>query len=125
MLEDEFQAAIVLSELHDIGLRGEVHDEDDPITRVARSALQFSWNGVAQNRVKRVLELAREFKADACIHFSQWGCKVAANCAGVIKDALAEEVGIPTLILTGDYMDARNFSEATYRSQFETLMEML
>ena len=125
MLEDEFQAAIVLSELHDVHWGGKKHEEDDTLTAIARNAIQLSWNGVAQHRVDRVLQLAKEFKADAIIHFSQWGCKVAANCAGVIKDALEEELGIPTLILTGDYMDARNFSEATYRSQFETLMEML
>jgi benzoyl-CoA reductase/2-hydroxyglutaryl-CoA dehydratase subunit BcrC/BadD/HgdB len=124
MLEDEFQAAIVLSELDDVGRRGEIQQED-PIEALARSALVISWNGLAQNRVNRVLHLAEEFKVDACIHFSQWGCKVASNSAGVIKDALEKELGIPTLILTGDYMDVRNYSENTYRTQFESLMEML
>lgn len=124
ILEDEFNASIVMSELDDVGRRGRI-EGDDPIRSLARSALQFSWNGLAEHRVKRVLQLAEEFKADACIHFSQWGCKVVSNSAAIIKNTLENELGIPTLIIKGDYMDARNFSEADYRSQFEILMEML
>ena len=125
ILEDEFQASVVVSELDDVGLRGDRNEKDGPIEAMARANLQFSWNGLAQNRVDRVLELAQEIKADACIAFSQWGCKVASNATSPVKDALENELGIPTLILKGDYMDARNYSEADDRSQFEALMEML
>jgi benzoyl-CoA reductase/2-hydroxyglutaryl-CoA dehydratase subunit BcrC/BadD/HgdB len=42
-----------------------------------------------------------------------------------IKRALAKELGIPSVIIDADHMDARNFSVAQFQARVDPFMELL
>ena len=100
--------------------------EMEPLERMARGHIQAAnWYGPIERRMEWVLEMCREFKVDAVVHFSQWGCRCTNTAAGLVRDRLEEELGIPTLILEGDYMDVRNYNQVEYEETLEQFVKMV
>ena len=80
---------------------------------------------MSENRTQSILRQAEEYKIDGCIHFLPWGCRVSSNAAGVIKDSLMKEMGIPTLTLDSCYMDPNLFVESQVKAKMEGFIEMM
>lgn len=122
-LEEEYGAVVVFDELSYIP-----PPIDEPLgllEEIAAEKIQYSWNGPAERRVQTVLDLARRYKVDACILFDQWGCQIANGSTKMIRDVLDAELGVPTLILEGDYMDFRVNSEEQIKSKLASFLEIL
>lgn len=100
--------------------------ELEPLERIAQGHMRAAnWYGPIERRMQWVLEMCRDFKVDACVHFSQWGCRCTNPAASLVRDGLQKELGIPTLILEGDYMDARNYNQAEYEETLEQFVKMV
>lgn len=124
-LEREFGAVIVMDELTDCARQLGRLEARDPLESLVLNRILHPWAGSAQHRVERVIQMAREYRVDGCIHFSPWGCRVTSGSARMIKDALKNELGLPTLILEGDYIDKRCYSEEEIRTRLEEFIERL
>lgn len=126
---EKLGAPIVASELGTLftGGGGSGRDvEMEPLERMAKGHIRSAnWYGPIERRMEWVLEMCREFKVDAVVHFSQWGCRCTNTAAGLVRDRLEKELGIPTLILEGDYMDVRNYNQAEYEETLEQFVKMV
>lgn len=92
---------------------------DSPIVREARARLGNPWRGKAEKRVQNTVNICRDYRIDAVVHFNQWGCRQNNLSAKLVAERLEEELGIPTLIIEGDCTDVRNYNEAEFLSQLE------
>lgn len=130
-IEREFNAAIVFCEFADIfpGIYAEIFQDDEaleqPLLALSKRALRHPWQGSVQNRIAWVLNLAERYKVDACIQYSQWGCRHTSLSIGMVKEALKKELGIRTLVIEGDYFDARNYSEEDILDRIESFLETI
>lgn len=122
-LEEEYGAVVVFDELSYVGPPAD--ESRGLLERIALEKIQYAWNGPAERRLQILLKIAEEYKIDACIHFSQWGCQIADGSAKLIRDAMEERLGIPTLILEGDYMDFRINSEEQIKAKLASFMDIL
>ncbi len=78
-----------------------------------------------EQRIKTVLKACREYKIDGAVLHSNKSCKPITLGQMDIRRALSEELNIPCLILDGDHMDPRNFSEAQAKNRIDAFLEML
>ena len=99
-------------------------DPEKPYESMARRLVYNAFNGPAQRRIERSLEMCRELEADGVVYFCHWGCKQTLASAQVARKTL-EDAGYPTLILDGDGCDAGNMSNGQILTRMEAFLEML
>lgn len=99
-------------------------DPDDPFTSLARKCIHNPWNGPLTNRIAALRRLIREQPVDGAVHFSHWGCRQSTAALSVLADAMQQE-GVPLLVLDGDLVDARSYSDGQHRTRLEGFVEML
>ncbi len=71
------------------------------------------------------VNLAREFSADCFIYTQSLACKQFGSIPKILRDALKEEVGIPTLIIEFDVGDARMTSLKTFKEKISMFVQTL
>jgi hypothetical protein len=72
--------------------------------------------GLAEGWMEYAIRICREYKLDAVFLTLNMGCKNAWALAKLLKDEIADRVGIPTLILEMDALDSRVVSSESIRS---------
>ncbi len=97
---------------------------DSPLQREARWAFNFHGYGRAERRVQGTLRLCREYRVDGVVNCNQRLCHYYEHTARIIQERVENELGIPVLTLTGDFMDMRDFDEAGYYRQLEQFVEV-
>lgn len=68
---------------------------------------------------------ALEYKAEGTVYFAHIGCRQTDACIRIIKDALLEEAGIPTLILDMDLYDPTYAPDDQLKDKLEGFFELL
>jgi len=122
MLEQEYQASIVIDELNDI--TWEAIDPADPFTGIAKRTITVPFNGEINRRLNHVRGLSQVYKVDGAVNPCHWGCRQGTGARGLIQAGL-KELGIPVVNLEVDCVDTRNFAEGQLRTRLEAFMEML
>lgn len=94
----------------------------DPLRYIARKTLGMSiarlsrpYDGVRADLVKTT----RENQADCAVIFTSLGCKQLSGLTRLMKDSMSEELGLPTLVIDGDYCDYRVVSSAQIRGKVD------
>lgn len=126
LLNQSQEAQIVASDmLYDQVLpEGRAFGADQPFESMAERLVRCCFNGPADRRAARLLELARATAADGAVVFCHWGCKETAGAAQLISSTL-EEAGFPTLVLDGDGCDRSNDMEGQMSTRLTAFLEML
>jgi benzoyl-CoA reductase/2-hydroxyglutaryl-CoA dehydratase subunit BcrC/BadD/HgdB len=122
MLQEEYQAAVVIDELN--AVTWEPIDPDDPYTGLARYMLSIPLCGAVEYRAAHLRKLARDFQVDGAINPCHWGCRQGAGVRGLLERELKAE-GIGVLNMEVDCVDQRAFSEGQVRTRLQAFMEML
>jgi len=122
MLEQDYQASIVVEELDDI--YWEPIDVEDPYIGLAQRMIAFPFNGSADHRLKHIKKLVQAYKIDGAINPCHWGCRQGTGARGLINEAL-RELDVPVINLEVDCADSRNFSEGQLRTRLEAFIEVL
>lgn len=100
-------------------------DPSKPLDSLARKYGTHRQNSRLERRIRQKLALARDYKVDGVIQLSNASCR--PNLVGqlAIKNALWEELKVPSLILESDMGDERKFSEVQIRGRIDAFMEGL
>ena len=96
----------------------------DPFAFMARRLVYNAFNGPAERRIARVLNLAHATGADGVVCFCQWGCKHTLGLSQMAKARL-EAQGFPTLVLEGDGCNHANTSNGQVATRMGAFLEML
>jgi len=99
-------------------------DPERPYESMARRLVESAYNGGAQRRGERALEMAKKMHADGIICFCHWGCKQTTGAAGYIKRTMEAE-GYPTLLLDGDGCDSGNVGDGQMVTRLQAFLEQL
>ena len=83
-----------------------------------------SFNGSAEHRVARAVELAKLLRADGAVWFCHWGCKQTSGAAQYARQHL-EAAGFPTLVLDGDGCDSSNVNDGQMVTRLQAFLELL
>lgn len=122
ILEEDFQAAVVIDELNQINW--DPIDPGDPYESIAARTLASPLCGGVGRRIDDLRRLVREYRVDGVIHPCHWGCRQGTGARGMIEAGLGRD-GIPVLNLEVDCIDPRNFSEGQIRTRLQAFVEMI
>ncbi|NQT48344.1 MAG: 2-hydroxyacyl-CoA dehydratase [Chloroflexi bacterium] len=103
---------------------GEI-DPDKPLESLANKAFALVDTGPLQPFLDKVLREAEEYKADGAIYWAHIGCRQTCATMRIIKDALMEQLGIPTLIMDCDLADPTYVSGEQIKDKLEEFFELL
>ena len=76
-------------------------------------------------RKEMVLKACREYAIDGVILHKNRSCLPITLGQMDIRQALEDQLGIPSVIIDADHMDDRNFSMAQFMTRADAFMEML
>ena len=99
-------------------------DPGKPYEAMAKRLVYSPFNGPAQRRIDRALEVAKQVGADGTGWFCHWGCKHTLGGAHLGKKKF-EEAGLPTLLLDGDSCDRGFGGEGQAATRMEAFLELL
>ena len=103
-------------------------DTTDPIRALALKSL-MSYSLVSclsiDRRREMVLKACRDYGIDGAVFHQNKSCVPITLGQADIRRALAEELGIPSIVIDADHMDSRNFSMAQFQTRADAFMEML
>lgn len=103
-------------------------DVDRPLEALALKSLMsyplVSCVSLAK-RKELVLKACRDYAVDGAILHRNKSCVPITMGQMDIKRSLEEELGIPSVVIDADHMDARNFSMAQFQTRADAFMEML
>jgi len=68
--------------------------------------------------------MVERYQIDGVIHYNQRGCRQSCGGVPLIKEFLKKQ-NIPMLILDGDGIDMRNYSEGQTRTRLKAFLEMI
>ncbi|HHX87082.1 MAG TPA: 2-hydroxyacyl-CoA dehydratase [Firmicutes bacterium] len=99
-------------------------DPEQFFLTLARKVLSHPSLGPAGRRLELVLKLVKDYRAQAVVHFSHWGCRQAVGGIFYLKEELRRR-GVPFLSLDGDCVDASCFPPGQALTRLQSLQEIL
>jgi bcr-type benzoyl-CoA reductase subunit B len=100
-------------------------DPGDPFTSMARVCLYAILNRSAGQKLEAMRRMVSEFGIDGVILHSDRSCKPYSLGQIDQRRSLAEELGVPALLLDADHNDPRVFGEEQANTRLEALVEMM
>ena len=78
--------------------------------------------GIAEDWIEYAIPICKEYKLDVVFLTLNLGCKNAWALAKLLKDAIMDQTGIPTLVLEVDLVDERTISGASIRDAIKNFL---
>jgi benzoyl-CoA reductase/2-hydroxyglutaryl-CoA dehydratase subunit BcrC/BadD/HgdB len=98
-------------------------DPGEPVASAARAYSQILLNRDLPNKLRLVTRLAREFDVDGAVLHSDRSCKPYSIGQVDLKDRLASDLGIRTLLLEADHNDPRAWASEVATNRLTAFME--
>ena len=105
-----------------------IGDPKDPVEYVARKNMAYPVTLLSsqfEDIRPKIVQAAKERQVNASIIFASFTCKQLALLTRLLRDCMSEEVGVPTLILDGDYCDKRVVSISQMKGRITEFFNML
>lgn len=97
---------------------------DKPFLSLAEKLLSNPPLGPFQRWLDCSLMFVKDYKADGVVEFAQWGCRHLNSGTQFLKENL-QKLDIPLLVLDGDCVDRRDFSEGQLKTRIDAFLEIL
>ena len=121
-IEKDLQAVIVAEEINYV--KAGYLEEGKPFDSLARRAINISFIGNVQKRIKNLVEMIREYDIDGVIFFEHQNCRMFNMNYQLIKEAVQKE-GVKILKITGDCFDKTSYSKEQIMTRIEGFLEIL
>lgn len=122
---DDFGAKVVIEPYCSCYGWGERLDPDNALESITIRHLKGWPIQGLKERIRRTVQMVQDYHVDGVIFHSIKTCKPLAVGALDIASALQEQLGVPSLIIHGDHVDARAFSKAQTEVRIEAFLEMM
>jgi benzoyl-CoA reductase subunit B len=129
-MEKEHGAIMVMDYL-DYWKMDPIDDSDMSHTLRGWARMLLDWpmlhgtRGPADYWIDSMIKMCKEYKADAAVCSGHVGCKRYWAATALLKDRIADELGIPTLVFDFDAFDPRVRSSETIRGWIEEFLKMI
>ena len=99
--------------------------ETDPCKILAMTLLAASFLHVTSGREEALLTACKRYDIDAVFALLHYSCRPYGNDGIMLKGAIKEELGLPTLLLEGDIFDPRIYTREQLRTRLESFAELV
>lgn len=100
-------------------------DPADPIGSTARAYLHPTLNRATAHKLGLLTSMISDFEADGVILHSDRSCKPYSVGQVDQRDRLANDLGVPVLLLEADHSDPRAFAEEQVDTRLDAFFEVL
>lgn len=100
-------------------------DPENPLDSIARAQTLIFLNRGTGYRVDYLERMVRDFAVDGLVMQLSRTCRPYMTDQMAITDQVSKRTGLPAVIIEGDMVDTRLFSDAEVESRIESFMEML
>jgi benzoyl-CoA reductase/2-hydroxyglutaryl-CoA dehydratase subunit BcrC/BadD/HgdB len=100
-------------------------DIDTALNAAAKVYSHVYLNQDLDYRIKLISRLIKEYSIDGFVLHSNKACKRYSMGMLSYKKAIADQTGVPGVIVDGDMVDSRNFSEEQTWTRIESFVELL
>jgi len=100
-------------------------DPKQPLESGARAHLHAILNQGTGHKLKTMKQMVQDYSADGVILHSDRSCKPYSIGQIDQRSRLAEELGVPALLLEADHNDPRAFAEEPAATRIEAFIELL
>lgn len=121
-LELHYKAAVAFEEVNCVYWKR--LDPCDPFKSLAVKLLSNGAFGEFQRWLDYTLTFVDEYKIDGIVEFAHWGCRYLTSNTQMLKEALQEK-NIPVLIIDGDCIDRRDYSDGQVKTRIDAFIEIL
>ncbi len=98
---------------------------DRPIESIAEYMIHAYCNWNMPIRTNLIEKYVRDYHADAVVIHSIKSCRSFSMGQGDIREHLARDLDIPTLLIESDHVDPRYYSEAQIKNRVDAFFETL
>jgi len=102
-----------------------IMDAGRPLESLANKALVDIINPTSQNMVDFIVKSARDFRVDGIIGVVKRTCGLLPGYLRLIKDAVYEQVGVPSTIFDLDGLDIREYDDPSSKANLDSFIETL
>ena len=120
---EEFGAVLVKSDIDAFYL---AHlDPQNPFESLARKYIGANFFGVLGKRLALTRQLIQDYQINGVVMSSHLGCRQYCGGQKAVQDMIKKEFGVPTLNLTGDLADFREYDGHEMRNRIDEFLELL
>lgn len=121
-LEIVHKAAVVFEEANCV--YWERMDSEDPFRSIAKKVLSNGAFGQFQRWLNYTVSFVNDYDIDGIVEFAHWGCRYLTSNTQILKEALQERY-TPVLVIEGDCIDRRDYSDAQIKTRIDAFIEIL
>jgi benzoyl-CoA reductase/2-hydroxyglutaryl-CoA dehydratase subunit BcrC/BadD/HgdB len=125
----EKQGAVVaknmLEYLVGVPLDPSLLDPEKPLESIAHAVLSNPVNPLFTVGVDWIVKMAKRYKVDGAISVVKRTCGLVPGMQKLVRDALLEEVGVPSVVFDLDAVDEREFDEVATKQNLDSFVETL
>jgi len=99
--------------------------EDDFLDTMAEGYSRIYLNIGVDEMARQVIEMADKYDVDGIVMHSNRSCKPYSLGQYDIQRIVREKMGLPTVMIEADMVDARNFSESQIETRIDAFIEVL
>jgi len=99
-------------------------DPKEPFRSIAKKMLSNGALGQYQRWLDYTLSFVDDYAIDGVIEFAHWGCRYLSSNTQMLKEALQKK-GVPVLVIDGDCIDRRDYSDGQVKTRIDAFMEIL
>lgn len=121
-LERTHKAAVVFEEVNTV--YWEEMNPEEPFKSLAKKLLSNPPTDFSNKWLIHTISLVDDYNIDGIIEFAQWGCRYLSANTQIVKEVLQIKK-IPLLIIDGDCIDRRDYSDAQIKTRIDAFVEIL
>lgn len=121
-LEMVHKAAVVFEEANCI--YWEKMDPQEPFRNIAKKILSNGAFGQFQRWLNYTVNFVDDYNIDGIVEFAHWGCRYLTSNTQILKEIMQEKY-IPVLVVEGDCIDRRDYSDAQIKTRIDAFIEIL
>lgn len=119
-LERKHKAAVVFEEVNFV--HWPQMDPDEPFKSLAVKLLSNPPLDFSRKWLIYTSGLIDSYAIDGIVEFAHWGCRFLTANTQIVKDTLQK---IPVLVIDGDCIDRRDYSDAQIKTRIDAFIEIL
>lgn len=121
-LEINHRAAVVFEEVNFI--YWEDMDPKEPFKSIAKKLLSNPPMDFSRKWLNVTVDFVNDYDVDGIVEFAQWGCRYLSANTQIVKDELQNK-NIPILVIDGDCIDRRDYSDGQVKTRIDAFVEIL
>jgi len=99
-------------------------DPNEPFRSLAKKLLANPPIDFTKQWLVATKKFIEDYKVDGIVEFAHWGCRFLSADTQIVKESLQDK-NIPILVINGDCIDRRDYSDGQIKTRIDAFVEIL